>query len=629
MATSQLEAAVRIGAPEAEIPATIAGHNLETTEKNVLGMLSNRLENAKFAGPADVNGFPSPWRSSLDFFQAVRAQVDDNVSLAGAGSAQMMLAYSGVEGDISQALLQTLRPVRAGERLEAVIWAKVRHEPARLKVALRPNDLPAREYSSGEILVDAPFWKRHVVALDAPADDEKAVFAISVVGAGLVWLDQIQLRPAGEGHVSEAMAERLERFRVPVLRFPGGCVTTNYRWRHGTGPVERRPALLDTINRRLQNYDFGTDEYLELCHAQGITPHITVNVGTGTPEEAAEWAAYVADFFRARGEEPPVAYFQVGNEDWGIHEHSHMTAEMYGDVLRAYVPGIRAAYPAARIVAVAEKHGMTLTQKGTPWRAVVLPVAKELGIEVLVVHIYVLAKRDDEVEQHAHAIGAVAEARAGLDELLADVRAAGLDSAIGVTEWNYWTSASHWDGPRTYERSGATMAERYGASHAMFGAGLLHAFAQLAPDLELANFYHLVNGMGVFEHRGIDVHDGPMAALFDLYRPAWPGRRLALSLQDAGEAGRFGGAPAVDALAVGNDDGRWVFVVNRHPSEGARVRVAGEGGPLSEPEAIDAVAAPRPSAPLVAAAAGAVAWDDGAVTLPPLSIARLRWAVAS
>jgi alpha-L-arabinofuranosidase len=607
----------RIELREAEgaaVPETILGHNLEVTEKNVRGLLANRIENAKFVGPADVNGLAPPWRSNLDFFRAARADIDPGVSLSTSGSSQLLQSYAANRAG-SQAMVQTHREVRAGEELEAVIWAKVRHHPAILELSLRPAAAAAEPYAVEEVEVTAPHWVRHSVVMKVAEDDPKAVFSCAILGAGVVWIDQIALRRAGEGNVSEEAIERLAPLRVPALRFPGGCLATNYRWVHGTGPVEHRPGVLDTVNHRVLNYDFGTDEYLELCLRQGIRPHITVNVASGTPQEARAWAEYVGDWYRTRAEEPPVAYFQVGNEDIGLQEQSHMTPEMYGEVLRAFVPEIRAGYPSARIVAVAEKHGETLGTEQAPWRRVVLPVAKELEIEVLVVHIYSMAWFKDETEQLGHSVRAVAEADEALRELLADCRQAGVGAAIGVTEWNYLTTASHWDGPKAFERSGAAMAEPYAAPHAVFAAGMLHNFARLAPDFELANFYHLINGMGVIQRRGIEVRDSPMASLFELYRPAFPGRRLDAELSKDDEEG-----DPIDVLALENDEGLWIFAVNASPVPRS-VDLAGvDRGRV----ALAALTAERPGAPMLPAAAPS--WGPEGIDLPPLSICRAHMA---
>lgn len=70
--------------------------------------------------------------------------------------------------------------------------------------------------------------------------------------------------------------------------------------------------------------DFGTDEYMLLARELGFEPHITLNTGNGTAQEAAGWVAYAntsADSsiggLRARnGHTQPYAikYWAVGNE---------------------------------------------------------------------------------------------------------------------------------------------------------------------------------------------------------------------------------------------------------------------------------------------------------------------------
>jgi alpha-N-arabinofuranosidase len=37
---------------------------------------------------------------------------------------------------------------------------------------------------------------------------------------------------------------------------------------------------------------FGTDEFVKLCRRMGWMPMLTVNLGTGTPEEARNWVEY-------------------------------------------------------------------------------------------------------------------------------------------------------------------------------------------------------------------------------------------------------------------------------------------------------------------------------------------------
>ena len=40
---------------------------------------------------------------------------------------------------------------------------------------------------------------------------------------------------------------------------------------------------------------FGTDEFLHFCDLIGAEPQVALNLGSGTPEEAADWARYIYD----------------------------------------------------------------------------------------------------------------------------------------------------------------------------------------------------------------------------------------------------------------------------------------------------------------------------------------------
>ena len=79
---------------------------------------------------------------------------------------------------------------------------------------------------------------------------------------------------------------------ITILRFPGGCLAHEYHWTDGIGPYASRPLRTysgwnDSDNK------YGTDEHMIFCEDVGADAMITVNTLTGTPEEAAAWAAYM------------------------------------------------------------------------------------------------------------------------------------------------------------------------------------------------------------------------------------------------------------------------------------------------------------------------------------------------
>lgn len=145
-----------------------------------------------------------------------------------------------------------------------------------------------------------------------------------------------------EGGLRKAAVEALRAMRLPVLRWPGGCFADDYHWEWGVGPT-RRPR------RNLwwggpESNEFGTDEFLELCRAVGCAPYLSVNVGSGTVEEAVNWMEYCnspqlshyANQRRAHGHPEPygVRYWGVGNENWGCG--GNLSPEQYAAECRKY-----------------------------------------------------------------------------------------------------------------------------------------------------------------------------------------------------------------------------------------------------------------------------------------------------
>lgn len=139
--------------------------------------------------------------------------------------------------------------------------------------------------------------------------------------------------------------EALKKMKVPILRWPGGCFADTYHWKDGIGEKSKRPTIVNAWwGGVTENNSFGTHEFLYLCELLGAEPFISANVGTGTPQEVAEWVQYVnfdgispmSDLRKKNGREKPwnVKYWGVGNETWGCG--GHMRAEYYADVYKQF-----------------------------------------------------------------------------------------------------------------------------------------------------------------------------------------------------------------------------------------------------------------------------------------------------
>jgi len=141
-----------------------------------------------------------------------------------------------------------------------------------------------------------------------------------------LWVGEDSPIPNTRGVRNDTVAA-LRKLAAPVIRWPGGCFADDYHWRDGIGPRDERPRRLNIWWHDEESNQFGTHEFIDLCRQAGAAPYICLNVGSGTPEEAAAWVEYsncARNTSRAQerglnGSPEPFAvrYWGVGNENWG------------------------------------------------------------------------------------------------------------------------------------------------------------------------------------------------------------------------------------------------------------------------------------------------------------------------
>jgi alpha-N-arabinofuranosidase len=78
---------------------------------------------------------------------------------------------------------------------------------------------------------------------------------------------------------------------VPNVRWPGGCFADECHWQKGSGP-QRTVTLNPNWGGVTEPNTFGTHEFMDFLGQIGSEAYLSVNVGSGTPREAAEWLEY-------------------------------------------------------------------------------------------------------------------------------------------------------------------------------------------------------------------------------------------------------------------------------------------------------------------------------------------------
>ncbi len=584
--------------------AQLLSNNIEAYENTIPAMLSDRLRNPKFAGPENgQTGLAAEWEPAGNIaLPGFACRLLPGMYLSGR-EAQLIHNYTQQE---CCGIWQAGVPLHAGEEYEVEMWARAQHRPVAVAVELRQSGQAVREGSRGDMLFNLAHWHRRTCRLTAPGEGP-AYFQLTIPGDSRLVIDQVHLRPLGQTHVSQEMLEAFDHVPCPVLRFPGGCVTCSYHWEHGIGPVHLRPVCDDPVFKYKLHYDFGTDEYLELCAAKHIRPLITLNTTTDTPEQAAAWAGYIRNWYASRELTIPAAYFMFGNENYGIHEIGHMTGEMYAAQLRAFVPPVRAAYPEARIMAIGEYESAGLREEyRTPWRDTVIAQAANLFDLLVVTRYSGGADSPSMAVNMACVANNLADREADLQRQAQSIRDAKLACTMGIVEWNYFSRASHSDHAGFFEPNDIR--------HCLFAAGYLNAFCRIGELLEIANFYSLLNTMGMIHVHAGRVQYSDLVKVFNLYAEALPGEVLALDVVAPPLTEK---RQAVDANFLRHAGATYGFLLNFSATEAAEVALEGLGA-LREARGLSAQAILQPVTEFQPTVTGAT------VTLPPMSLVRVR-----
>ncbi|NHF60105.1 alpha-N-arabinofuranosidase [Flavobacteriaceae bacterium TP-CH-4] len=148
------------------------------------------------------------------------------------------------------------------------------------------------------------------------------------------------------------VVEALKALKVPVLRWPGGCFADTYHWKDGIGPKDERPSIVNVFwGGVTEDNSFGTHEFLNFCELIDAEPYLSINVGSGTVQEARDWVEYVTsnnqspmtDLRKKNGREEPwkVKFWGIGNENWGCG--GDMAADYYANIFRNYSSYIKGA----------------------------------------------------------------------------------------------------------------------------------------------------------------------------------------------------------------------------------------------------------------------------------------------
>ena len=349
-----------------KIPSTIFGTFLEPIGNSTYGGLwADALTNPSFEenlwsarriaemikeepalARASALGLPLPWEP-LDYGQGARYEPRWN-DAANSYRSLLIMALPGKETGIRQ---KVYLPLHRTLRYNASVYAKRISGSGSLEISIRERNKPDIVLASQTVGLTADGWQKYQVALEIPearlAPLEPADFVLSARDETRVLVDQAALFPADAvDGMDPDMISMSRAMKTPLVRF-GGNFTSAYHWPDGVGPPDKRVSMLNVAWGIPEYNQFGTDEFLQYCKLVGAQPQIALNLGTGTPEEAAAWVKYVNEHW---GDHSGGLLWELGNELWGTFQTGYPTIELIAARTKAFSDAVRAVDPRIRLI---------------------------------------------------------------------------------------------------------------------------------------------------------------------------------------------------------------------------------------------------------------------------------------
>ena len=560
-----------------KIPRTIFGSFLEPIGHSIYGGLwAEVLENPSFednlwtpqtiqkmisdepglARASDL-GLPLPWEP-LAAKQGNRYEPRWN----DAANSYRSLLIMGLPSQQVGVRQKVYLPIHRTLQYAGSLYAKHTAGEPRIEISVRERNQLEHTFAHSVIALSGSDWKRYEFRLDIPAGKieplDPADFVIAVGNESRVLIDQVSLMPADNvDGMDPDIISMAKAMKSPVVRF-GGNFTSTYHWRDGIGPRDKRVTTLNLAWGMPEYNTFGTDEFLHFCELIDARPQIALNLGSGTPEEAAEWVKYVYEHW---GDRAGGFLWELGNELWGTFQVGYPTRQRVADRTKAFSDAVRTENPHAKLIA-------TGGDEDSYWDWNTAQLTNPGAFDYLSTHFVVT---DDKMVREKTSPDFVSQANfalpVGLERKLREMSEqiqanpqARDRVKIAFTEWLFW--AHQGDVPR-YDNMGGALCT----------AGFLNMLLRVADIVPLADMTGIIEFGGIWKKRG-RAFGTPSYWTFRMYSNAnatQPVEARTLVEKYNIEQGSvrlpsISDVPYLDVVAALNDtkDKLTLFCINRH-----------------------------------------------------------------
>ena len=248
--------------------------------------------------------------------------------------------------------------IKKGEIYVGSIWAKGDGK-ALLIIAFNDN---GKDIAVQELGKPGTEWKKYEFKLNAGTYEGDASLNIGTKG-GSLQVDQVSMMSQTAinlGGFRPDIYKAVQELGPTNLRWPGGGYAAQYSWKWGVGPQENRVRWPHYMWMNYDQNNFGTDEFLKLCHQINSEPVMVVRIGFDRPasehatilQEAIDWVAYCNEPATgkwgsqraANGHSEPynIKYWEIDNEMWEFGlDNYEATVREFSEAMRKVDPSIK------------------------------------------------------------------------------------------------------------------------------------------------------------------------------------------------------------------------------------------------------------------------------------------------
>jgi len=473
-----------------------------------------------------------------------------------------------------------------GPRCQALILALLILALDRRTLARAVSPEPARRAPAAAVKPSASFEAQLTIRADQPgAKIDRNIYGSFAehLGRGIyegIWVGEGSAIPNTRGMRNDVIAA-LRKLELPLLRWPGGCFADEYHWRDGIGPRKQRPRRANTSWGGIETNAFGLHEFMDFAELIGAQPYVSVNVGSGTPQEMMDWLEYMtsdsdselAQLRRKNGRQKPwkVKYIGVGNENWGCG--GNMRPEYYADTYKQFVAFIK-RYSDSKF----EKLACGASGDDYAWTEVLMAQAGK-HIDGLSLHYYTLPTNDWKAKGSATQFGE-AEWHATLMRTLRmspllDKHSAIMDRydakkrvALVVDEWGTWYDPEPGTKP-------SPLYQQNTLRDAVVAGINLNLFNQHADRVRMAASAQAINVLqSLILTKDAQLVLTPTYHVFEMYKVHRDATALVVELSAPRYTLGKGSLPTLHASASRDARGAvHLSVVNLEPNRGAELRL--------------------------------------------------------